>query len=116
MAFVALVTASAVLGYVAMGRGELELYLVLIVPVLRASGWWGAASILLALAALVALFINLRSVMVLEGESGDKKVSAGGVVLIGPFPIVFGTDRRATVLALLAAVAVLATLLFFLLL
>jgi uncharacterized protein (TIGR00304 family) len=72
------------------------------------------AAILMALAAFVMLLFNLRYEVVLDEE--DRKVSGGGVLLIGPFPIVFGTDRRTTILVLFVTVIVLATLLFLLLL
>jgi uncharacterized membrane protein len=114
--FLALAAAAAALGWVAAGKGELDLYLFLIVPVLRADGWWGAASLLLGFAAFIVLLLNLLSVAGLEVKGARERPSVGGFLLIGPVPIVFGTDRRMTIIALMAAVAVLATLLFLLLL
>ncbi len=40
-----------------------------------------------------------------ESEPGDKrgKVRGGGVVLIGPIPIIFGTDRKALLIAVAAS-------------
>lgn len=37
-------------------------------------------------------------------ESGDK-VKGAGVLLIGPIPIVFGTDKRSAIIAILLAIA-----------
>ncbi|MCD6324543.1 MAG: DUF131 domain-containing protein [Desulfurococcales archaeon] len=42
-------------------------------------------------------------------ESSEKRVRAGGVVIVGPIPIIFGSDRRAAYIA--AAVGALLTLL-----
>ena len=112
-AFVPLALGSMVLGGVAAARGELELYLFLIFPVIRAEGAWGAASLLLAVGAFVSLLLTVFS-----GATSDRRnvrPSAGGVLIIGPLPIVLGTDRRATILALVVAVTVLALLLFLLL-
>jgi uncharacterized protein (TIGR00304 family) len=50
-----------------------------------------------------------------EGEEeGGVEVKGGGVILIGPIPIIFGTDIRWTVLAILLAIVliVLSLLLF----
>jgi uncharacterized protein (TIGR00304 family) len=40
-----------------------------------------------------------------ESEPGDErsKVRGGGVVLIGPIPIIFGTDRKALIIAIVAS-------------
>lgn len=112
--FAALVMGALVLGTVALGNGELELFLFLIFPLLRADGIWGIATILMALAAFAMLLFNLRYEVSLDEEEG--KVSGGGVLLIGPIPIVFGTDRRTTFVVLVIAVIVMAALLFLLLL
>jgi uncharacterized protein (TIGR00304 family) len=112
--FTALVIGALVLGAIAIGNGQLELFLFLIFPMMRADGAWGIAAILMALAAFVMLVVNLRTEFVLDGD--EKRTSGGGVLLIGPIPIVFGTDRRTTILVLLVAVVVLAALVFLLLL
>ncbi|MCX6650048.1 MAG: DUF131 domain-containing protein [Methanomassiliicoccales archaeon] len=111
-AVLGLAAASVVLGWVAAEKEELVLYLFLVFPVFQAKGAWGMASVLLALAAFVSLLINLR--FEIDQDGGEKGVSTGGVLLIGPVPIVFGTDRRITILTLMVAVAVLAALLLLL--
>lgn len=35
-----------------------------------------------------------------KGERSETKVRGGGVVLIGPIPIVFGTDRQSLIIVL----------------
>jgi len=102
----ALLAASAALGWVAWERGEIELYLLLIVPVLKAEGGCGVAFLLLGLAALMALSLGLWT---RGGEipGPTEKASVGGVIMIGPLPIVLGSDRRAAILALVLAVVVL---------
>ncbi len=39
-----------------------------------------------------------------SGEEGETEVEAGGVVIIGPIPIVFGSSQRITVLVLVLAI------------
>jgi uncharacterized protein (TIGR00304 family) len=39
-----------------------------------------------------------------EGEEKREKVRAGGVVVVGPIPIIFGTDWKAVLIAVVAAI------------
>jgi uncharacterized protein (TIGR00304 family) len=43
----------------------------------------------------------------ISDESSKTKVKAGGIVLIGPIPIVFGTSWKMTVIVLILAILVL---------
>lgn len=46
-------------------------------------------------------------------EPGEVKVKGGGVILIGPVPVVFGTDKRyALLLMILAIVLMLLAIIF----
>lgn len=46
-------------------------------------------------------------------ETGKKRVKGGGVILIGPIPIVFGTDKKyALILMILAIVLMLLAIIF----
>lgn len=46
-------------------------------------------------------------------ETGEVKVKGGGVILIGPVPVVFGTDKRyALLLMVLAIVLMLLSIIF----
>ncbi len=48
-----------------------------------------------------------------EHEIGKKRVKGGGVILIGPIPIVFGTDKKyALILMILAIVLMLLAIIF----
>ncbi len=48
-----------------------------------------------------------------ENETGEKKVKGGGVILIGPIPIVFGTDKKyALILMVVAIVLMLLAIIF----
>lgn len=61
-----------------------------------------AAGILLVFLGIVLVFVG-SLISVRTGESGGG-VEGGGVVLIGPIPIVFGTSGRAAAIAALLAV------------
>ena len=46
-------------------------------------------------------------------ETRDEKIKGGGVILIGPVPVVFGTDKRyALLLVILAIVLMLLSIIF----
>ncbi len=49
-----------------------------------------------------------------EDVKTEKKVEAGGVVLIGPIPIVFGSSRMAVLALILTIVLMLIALFFYL--
>lgn len=62
---------------------------------------------------LVALSIMRSAREAALDERGEEKVKGGGVILIGPVPIVFGTDKRyALLLMLLAIVLMLLAIVF----
>jgi len=104
---VALLLSSAALGWLAWERGELEFYLFLIFPVLRAKGAYGAVSLLLAFAAVAVVFLSFFTLAPKDVTGPRERPSVGGVVLIGPIPIVLGSDRRTALLALVMALIVL---------
>ena len=59
---------------------------------------------------LVGVFIIVLAVIVLSVRSaGKSKVRGGGAVIIGPIPIIFGTDKKSlkTVVALSLALTIL---------
>jgi uncharacterized protein (TIGR00304 family) len=43
-----------------------------------------------------------------EGERNKRELRVGGVVMLGPIPIIFGTDRKMLLIALVAALALIA--------
>jgi len=58
---------------------------------------------------LVGLFLIMLSALLSEGE-----VEAGGVIMIGPIPIVFGTGRAVIVASVLAVLMMLLWITLFL--
>ncbi len=67
---------------------------------------------------IIGFFIIFVSIMILILKSikgaGKGKVEGGGVIVIGPIPIVFGTSRRVTeFLLILAIILFLLALVFF---
>ena len=67
------------------------------------------------LVALVGFAVGILAILVaiLRSARGSGQVRGGGVVMIGPVPIVFGTDREsARILILLGIVLTIILLLF----
>jgi len=55
------------------------------------------AGILVAFAAVILLLVS--------GKKGDSRVRGGGILLIGPVPIIFGTDPQSVKVLILLAIA-----------
>ena len=120
IAAVLMAASSLVLGAVALSRGELSLHILLFIPVVSATGGWGAAAMLLAFGAFVGLIMYAwQSAASLEAgrdvTSGQGRVSGGAVILLGPIPIVLGSDRRTALLVMAAALVAMALLVLLLL-
>jgi len=68
--------------------------------------------LLLALAgfalAIVAIFVAI-----LRSSKGTRQVRGGGVVMIGPVPIVFGTDKGSVRILILLGIVLMIVLLLF---
>ncbi|MHC1679666.1 MAG: DUF131 domain-containing protein [Methanomassiliicoccales archaeon] len=103
----ALLLCSAALGWMAWERGQVELYLFLIFPVLKANGAIGAAALLLAFASLMVIIYSIWTGVRGEGPGPVGRSSVAGVIMIGPIPIVLGSDRRTTIIALVMSLVVL---------
>ena len=114
LAIVTLVAGVAAL-VIAGQRGEAELHLVLIFPVVSGTGPYFALGVLLFMAGLLMLFVgmSMRSIAALEdlppgqrappGSPPGRAPGAappagrpewGGVVFIGPVPLAFGSSPR----------------------
>ena len=62
-----------------------------------------------ALVFIATLLLSLKS------SSGKGKVKAGGIVIIGPVPIIFGTDKQTVKALLILSIILVALLLIWLL-
>lgn len=101
-----LVAGVALLG-LALSRGEASLYLVVVVPVITGSSPLSVAGILLIFAGFFATFLlwpargidlppPTEAAPEMRPEGTPPRSRWGGVVFLGPFPIVFGSDVRMT--------------------
>lgn len=123
LALALLLSALAVLGY-AYAMGQLRVALFLIFPVFYGSGLLPLVGVLLLVAAAFAGFTagiprheqGTDPPAVEEGPREEPRVRGGGLVMLGPIPIVFGSDRGIVKGLLVLGIALLALgLLFFLL-
>lgn len=62
---------------------------------------------------LIFIGIILSTITKIMGEEGEAKVEGGGVVLIGPIPIAFGTSGKWVVIALILALALMVVYIIF---
>jgi uncharacterized protein (TIGR00304 family) len=105
--------------------GDIEVGLALFfIPYLQSSTWIGAVAILLIFAGIFVLMLNAffglgkayENVAQVTSPVEQTKGEVGGVVLIGPIPIVFGSSNRAAFIALIATALVVLALVVLLLL
>ncbi|MDG6220861.1 MAG: DUF131 domain-containing protein [Candidatus Thermoplasmatota archaeon] len=95
--------------------GQASLHLLLVFPVVTATGFWGfAGSILLFGGSILLFFSFVHPNTAMTDRPWEKqnhdftekrpRVRTGGVVLIGPVPIMWGSDGRMALLSLLASI------------
>jgi uncharacterized protein (TIGR00304 family) len=61
-----------------------------------------------------ALVFIATLLLALKGAGGKGKVKAGGVIIIGPVPIIFGTDKQTVKALLILSIILVAILLIWL--
>lgn len=61
-----------------------------------------AAGILLIIVGILVLTAGLL-LGSLKQDSSDTRIQGGGVVFIGPIPIIFGTDRNSAIIVIVLA-------------
>ena len=126
----ALIVAGLALSAVAVAQGQMRLALIIIFPVFYAEGLLaglGVVLIFIGMLALLASFVTLDrprhaagETEIAErnpanGEEEREKVRGGAVILLGPIPIVFGSDWRMAVAAMILAILLIAIVLFLML-
>lgn len=92
----ALLVLSLSLLLVAAMRGEASLILLFIIPVLTITGPLGAVGALLLPAALLLLFLSLLPAgpgTHMDEGTGETETRWGGVIMLGPIPIPFGSAK-----------------------
>lgn len=115
----------------AVAIGDAEVQLVIVIPLISGTGWLFVLGVVLIMASFVLGFVLAASFMREEaegsgvppsltghpGEGVQRRESRyGGVILIGPVPIVFGSDKNIALIMLAIAVAVAAIVLAYALL
>ena len=65
-----------------------------------------AAGLLLVFLGVLLIVAGILGTALRNARSGEASVEAGGIVFIGPIPIVFGTSRAVTKLMLALALVV----------
>jgi len=68
----------------------------------------GSLLILSGMGLIMIGFLLVFIGMLLSAASGEGEVEGGGVIMIGPIPIIFGTSGRAAGLATLLAIVLIA--------
>jgi uncharacterized protein (TIGR00304 family) len=79
----------------AIASGAVNFGLFLIFPVLWGTGALAALSFILIFIGIIVLFISVPYESIeFDDSKSTAKSKFGGFVLVGPFPIVFGSDKK----------------------
>ncbi|KPV61570.1 MAG: hypothetical protein AOA65_2387 [Candidatus Bathyarchaeota archaeon BA1] len=63
----------------------------------------GPLGLLLVFAGFIVSLVAVI-LLILKAMKGKRKVKGGGAVIIGPFPIIFGTDKESVKMLLLLSI------------
>ncbi|MEM0449793.1 MAG: DUF131 domain-containing protein [Methanomassiliicoccales archaeon] len=119
-----LIFAGVLMLFVVVLVGEAEVGLLLIFPYIRASSWLGALAILLIFSGFISLFLSAwpggderisRDAVETSEKGALEEKGFGGIVLLGPIPIIFGSGSRAALLAMILMALMIMALIFFIL-
>jgi len=69
--------------------------------------WWGIGFGLILLG-FALIFIVVIGAVLSGKKSGGSKVRGGGAIIIGPIPIVFGTDKQSLKVILILSIVLVA--------
>jgi uncharacterized protein (TIGR00304 family) len=134
IAIMLLIGGIALLGF-SVAEGESSAGLFVIFPVLIGSGIWAFLGMMCIMGALIFGFMGIGARFAGFGDfdeseprdqqrqgqgqgQGQKRrtspaVKGGGVVLIGPIPIIFGSDTRLTIVLVILAIIMMFAMMFF---
>ncbi|MDP8011269.1 MAG: DUF131 domain-containing protein [Thermoplasmata archaeon] len=82
-----------------------------IFPVVYGSGIYAALAMLAMILSMLIIFLSFFSV---ENNAYDKKIDYGGMVLIGPIPILFGNSKNAILVSIIIVIVILILILLIL--
>lgn len=125
VAALALLAAAAAVVAAGVAYGQLRIAFLLIIPVIYGSGLAGVLAAVMVFAAFMMFAVAASMEMRREGEATvgteeygrggaetrtERRSRVGGVIFIGPIPIIFGSDRKITGYMIAAAVVILVLL------
>jgi uncharacterized protein (TIGR00304 family) len=121
---IALLVAGLAITALSVLSGAVRFYLVLIIPVLTSDSAIGSLPLLMIFAGIFLIAISPATGG--DDETADDETEpgpdgtrgrprVGGVVLIGPIPIIFGTDKKMALVSAAIAIVVLAVVVLLLL-
>ena len=129
IAIMLLIGGIALLGF-SVAEGESSAGIFVVFPVLIGSGIWAFLGMMCIMGALIFGFMGIGARFagfgdLDESEPRDQQgqgprqrtgpaVKGGGVMLIGPIPIIFGSDTKLTIVLAILAIIMMVVMMFFL--
>ncbi|MDI6916965.1 MAG: DUF131 domain-containing protein [Thermoplasmatales archaeon] len=99
------------------GKGKIGLFL--LIPVFYGTDVFAFLGFLCIVASMFLIFYSMTQTLGAEEEYAipvkqERKIKGGGVVFIGPIPIVFGSDMKTAIIMLILGIAFLTGMFLFL--
>lgn len=133
IAILLLICGIALLGF-SVAEGESSAGVFVVFPVLIGSGLWAFLGMMCIMGALIFGFMGIGARFAGFGDFDESEpraqqkqgqgqgprqrtgpaVRGGGVVLIGPLPIIFGSDTKLTIVLVILAIIMMVVMMFFL--
>lgn len=100
--------------------GDTEVYLAVIFPIIQTSNVLSIVGLLLMFGAfflwVMGIFAHpIRRDARMVTPKGEPRAKAGGIILIGPIPIVFSNDKNLAIILLILAIVVIVLVSLFML-
>jgi uncharacterized protein (TIGR00304 family) len=104
-----------ILLFISIISGDTQAGFFLIFPFIIGSGVYATLGILLIVASFFLYLINLRNVTISHEPQNENskplkkenRVEGGGIVLIGPIPIIIGSNWKITIILVIVAILIL---------
>lgn len=97
------------------GQGKIMLFF--FIPVFYGAGIFAFLGILCIIASVLLMFYSITSFSGIEEEylpvKQERKVKGGGIVFIGPVPIIFGSDTKVWYIMFILALIVIGMMILF---
>ncbi|MFP3080758.1 MAG: DUF131 domain-containing protein [Acidilobus sp.] len=82
---------------------------------MNAAAWFTIGFLVILIGVFIIMAAGIYEAYRQASQAQGQKVQAGGVIMIGPIPIIFGTSWKMTIIAIVLAIALMVIAIIFML-